>query len=80
VAAKNTSSEKVEMAWVQAAVKSEHARIITARLILVILAVGGIATFIFQPGHAKDLWLIIGPIIGGSVGYLIGKQSPGRDR
>ena len=47
-------------------------------VICVILALGGIIAFIFTPDSAKDLWLIIGPIISsaivGSITYLSGEN------
>jgi hypothetical protein len=47
--------------------------------ILGILAIGGICAFFFKPDNAKDIWVIIGPIISagitGTVAFLSGERS-----
>lgn len=44
-----------------------------------VLALAGVAMFFWNPGDAKDLWVIIGPIITagitGILGYLTGENS-----
>jgi hypothetical protein len=44
-----------------------------------ILTVGGLLAFFFRPDEAKDIWVIIGPIItagvAGSVAFLSGGRS-----
>lgn len=48
-------------------------------VILSILAIGGVCAFFFKPENAKDIWVIIGPIISagisGTVAFLSGERS-----
>lgn len=47
--------------------------------ICTLLIIGGFTVFIVQPEHAKDVWVIIGPIISaavsGTVSFLAGERS-----
>ncbi len=49
---------------------------IVALIIVGVLAVGGLAAFMFQPEKAKDIWLIIGPIIGSAITAAITLRPP----
>lgn len=48
-------------------------------IICVLLILGGFAVFIIQPGSAKDVWIIIGPIlsaaVSGTLSYLAGERA-----
>lgn len=52
--------------------------IIMVGVVLVILTVGGVVAFLYNSDGAKDLWVIIGPIISaaitGFIGFLAGKR------
>jgi hypothetical protein len=51
-------------------------------IICVILSMGGVAAFFASPDRAKDIWVIIGPIISagmtGVVGFLAGERAAKR--
>jgi len=48
-------------------------------IICSLLIIGGFAVFFIRPDSAKDVWVIIGPIISaavsGTVGFLAGERS-----
>lgn len=46
--------------------------IIVVGVIVLALLVGGLYAHITDPTHAKDLWLIIGPIMAGALSGLVG--------
>jgi hypothetical protein len=60
-------------------VKTRIAMLWFVGLICGILAIGGIAAFFINPDSAKDVWVIIGPIISaalsGTVSYFAGERS-----
>lgn len=46
--------------------------VVALSAITIILLLGGLYAHFTDPSHAKDLWLIIGPLIGGSISGLVG--------
>jgi hypothetical protein len=55
-------------------------RVVT--IVTAVLATGGIAAWFWKPENAKELWVIIGPIISGavsgSIGFIAGERASGR--
>ena len=41
-------------------------------IVTAVLALGGVAAWFWKPENAKELWIIIGPIISAAVSGLIG--------
>lgn len=56
----------------------QMAVVIAVAVIVLVLAVGGLLAFLYNSENAKDLWVIIGPIISavlsGFIAFLIGKR------
>ena len=48
-------------------VKTRIAVLVLIGVVNCLLIIGGFSVFIFQPGSAKDVWVIIGPIISASI-------------
>ncbi len=63
----------------QGEVKTRMAILLFAGVINVLLIAGGLIAYFVNPDKAKDLWLIIGPIITASVsgitGYFLGHRA-----
>jgi hypothetical protein len=62
-------------------VRLEIIRVVGA--VIIILAIGGVAVWIWQPDRAKDMWVYIAPTLSaavtGAFGFLAGERS-GRQR
>jgi hypothetical protein len=56
-------------------VRENHSRIIVVGIVLGIVAVGGILVLFLKPENAKDVWIIIGPILSVGISVLLGKQT-----
>jgi len=58
--------------------RTQMAVVIAVAVIVLVLAVGGLLAFFYNSEHAKDLWVIIGPIISavlsGFIAFLVGKR------
>lgn len=74
-----TASLTTEQIRAHGDVKTRIAMLWFVGLICGILSFGGIAAFFINPASAKDVWVIIGPIISaglsGTVSYFAGERS-----
>lgn len=61
-----------EVIKAQGSISIRKTTVIALAAITLILLFGGLYAHITDPSHAKDLWLIIGPLIGGSISGLVG--------
>lgn len=64
-----------EVIKAQGQARSNYAQIIVIGVILGILALGGITDWLLKPESAKDMWVVIGPIISAGIGFLAGKKT-----
>ncbi len=61
-----------ELVTAQGNVKIRITAIIVVGVVILVLLLGGLYAYITDPTHAKDLWLIIGPIISAAISGLVG--------
>ena len=59
----------------QGEARREHTKVIVIGAVLGLLLIGGFAAWFVKPGDPKDIWLIIGPTVSATLGYLAGKKS-----
>jgi hypothetical protein len=45
-----------------------------------VLVLGGVAAIFFAPDRAKDVWLIVGPIVTGAISGMLGFWASARRR
>ena len=68
--------QSISVILAQGQVREGLSRVIIVGIVLAIIAIGGVVVLLTKPESAKDVWLIIGPIISGAIGFLLGhKQS-----
>jgi len=66
------ASQSPEEIYAHGDVRTRLEIISFVKWLALLLVAGGIAVWIWSPEKAKDFWLIIGPIISGSVSGVIG--------
>jgi hypothetical protein len=56
------------------------AKIAVVGLVLFVLTIGGVIALIHKPESAKDVWVIISPIISGAICFLMGRATSEKSR
>jgi hypothetical protein len=78
------ASQSPEEIYAHGDVKTRLEIISFVKWLTLVLVAGGVAAWVWNPDKAKDFWLIIGPIISGSVsgviGFVTGERQSSRKR